>query len=147
MILSFVVHYFTFLSAPASSPRLILGSGGLPVVNGDMITVCWLPSLNKGGLDDLRYNLYVFSTDVQSPTFRRLNPPEGVVQEDGDDTTNVCYAARIAGFGINYGMIVVATNGATASIDGEVITDAELVQGRSVAFFVAGSPASSCSCK
>jgi len=106
--------------------------------------VCWLPSLDKGGLNDLRYNLYIFSTDTEKPTYRRLNPPEGVVQQDGDDTTKICYKAEITGVGANYGVIVVATNGATASVDGEVISDVELVQGRSVAFFVAGSPASSC---
>ena len=135
----------TFL-APPSSPRLILGSGGLPIVSGDITTVCWLPALDKGGLDDLRYNIYIFSTDEKSPTYMRLNPAEGVVQQGGDDNTQVCYDAKITGVGLNYGIIVVSTNGATVSTDGVAI-NVEDVQGRSVAFFVAGSPATSCPCK
>ena len=116
-------------------------------MDGNITMVCWLPALDKGGLDNLRYNIYIFSTDKDNPTYMRLNPAEGVVQQGGDDNSQVCYDAKITGVGPNYGIIVVSTNGATASIDGDTIGNVEDVQGRSVAFFVAGSPATSCPCK
>ncbi len=137
----YVLYYY--FAAPPSSPRLILGREGVPIVSGCVATVCWLPALDKGGLNDLRYNIYIFSTESNSPRYTRLNPPEGVVQQNGGDSTKVCYDATSSGFGDNYGIIVVSTNGATASIDGAVISNVEEIQGRSVAFFVAGK---SCFC-
>lgn len=152
MVHTCVVHMwllnnFCYSIGPPSSPRLILGSAGSPRRNGDTITICWLPALDPGGLSDLRYNIYVYDTSVDDPTFERANPSEGIVQGAGDDQTQICYDVEVSDTGSSYGIIVVSSNGATSVTDTQVLMNVEDVQDRSVTFFVTPSALASCNRK
>ena len=117
-----------------SSPRLLLSEGGIPQVSQSSITVCWLPALDAGGLDDLRYNLYLFDTDSSNPEYNKVNS-DGVVQESGgNNQTRICYELQDIDTQTSYGIIVVSANGATG--DPERLTDVDTVQGHSVVFFL-----------
>ena len=92
--------------------------------------MCWLPSLDTGGLDDLRYNLYLFDTTDVAPEFNKVND-EGVVQEEGDSM--ICYELQDINTNTSYGIIVVAANGATG--DPQVL-QADQVPSHSAVFFL-----------
>ena len=117
VILSFVLHHFTSLSTSFSSSDSWQWWSTYGEWGHDHCLLAAISEQGRPGRPAIQ--------PLRLQHCRRLNPPEGVVQEDGDDMTKVCYKARIAGFKANYGMIVVATNGATANIDGEIITDAD----------------------
>ena len=103
-------------------------------MNQDSITVCWLPALDSVGLDDLRYNIYLYDSTLEEPTYQKAND-EGIVQEDGDSDTNICYDVSVENTDTSYGVLVVSANGATG--DQEELTDVQEVQDRFVVFFVA----------
>lgn len=106
----------------------------MPSVDGRSIRVCWLPALDSGGLDDLRYNVYLYVTDEEVPVFNRFNS-EGIVQEEGgNNQTALCHSLEDIATDTSYGIIVVSANGATG--DPETLTNVDDVQGRSVVFFL-----------
>lgn len=126
--------YEFLFAAPPSSPRLLLTGNGVPQVRQSSITVCWLPALDTGGLDDLRYNIYLYDTTDPDSEFNKLND-EGVVQEEGgDNQTSICYELEDIDTQTSYGIIVVAANGVTG--DPLLLSDLDQVQGRSVVFFL-----------
>lgn len=127
------VRAILWFLAPPSSPRLLLTSEGVPQVSQTSITVCWLPSLDMGGLDDLHYNIYLYDTDSPAPEFNRVNSNE-VLQEGGGNQTSICYELQDIDTQTSYGIIVVAANGATG--DPAMLRDLDQVQGHSVVFFL-----------
>ncbi len=71
-----IIFIFT---EPPPSPRLFLEQGGAPRVSQGSIRVCWLPALDSSGLNDLRYNVYIYNTDQDDPIYNRVNS-DGVVR-------------------------------------------------------------------
>ena len=123
--------------APPSSPRLILGGGGAPRVsdNRTSISVCWLPSLDSGGIPEtLHYNIYLYDTAVNVSLFEKVNS-EPIIDATMDNMTRICYEVPINDPETSYGVVVVASNGAT--VDPDNFTDVAGVQDRFVVFFVA----------
>lgn len=139
-----------YLIVPPSSPRLIPGRGGAPQVGvgSRSITVCWLPAINSGGLNNVHYNIYLYDTNQDNPIFNKVNP-EGIMHERSASTNNdrICYEATGVDPQTSYGVVVVSANGATGNP--QTLTNLEAVQNRSVVFFVAlGSDlAPRCECK
>ena len=105
--------------------------------------MCWLPSLDTGGLDDLRYNLYLFDATEEAPEFNKVND-EGVVQEEGDNQTVICYELQDINTDASYGIIVVAANGATG--DPQVL-QTDQVPSHSAVFFLSRVEGQDCSGK
>lgn len=120
--------------APPSSPRLLLTRNGVPQVSQSSITVCWLPALDMGGLNDLHYNIYLYDTADSDPVFNRVNKELVVQEEGGDNQTSICYELRDINTQTSYGVIVVSANGATG--DPMVLRGVDEVQDHSVVFFL-----------
>ena len=119
---------------PPSSPRLSLTGEGVPSINGDSIRVCWLPALDSGGLDDLRYNVYLYVTNEEPPVFNRVNSESIVLAEGGSNQTTLCHNLEDIATDTSYGIIVVSANSATG--DPQMLANVDDVQGRSVVFFL-----------
>ena len=93
----------------------------------------WLPSLDCGGIPEtLHYNIYLYDTAVDEALFEKVNS-EPITQVD--NVTRVCYEVPIGDPETSYGVVVVASNGAT--VDPDSFTDVAGVQDRFVVFFVA----------
>lgn len=106
--------------------------------------MCWLPALDSGGLDDLRYNVYLYDTSLEEPFFERVNE-EMEIRSVINDTSILCHDAPIINDETSYGVVVVSANGATG--DPENFTDVSEVQDRFVVFFVALGGDQQCSGK
>ena len=123
-----IKHVIFLFPAPPSSPRLILSGGGAPRVSEDRtsISVYWLPSLDCGGIPEtLHYNIYLYDTAVDEALFEKVNS-EPITQVD--NVTRVCYEVPIGDPETSYGVVVVASNGAT--VDPDSFTDVAGVQDR-----------------
>ena len=57
---AFIYVYF-------SSALLLLVHEGVPTVRQSSISLCWLPALDTGGLNDFHYNIYLFNTSENNP--------------------------------------------------------------------------------
>ena len=91
--------------------------------------MCWLPALEKGGLNDLSYSIYLYDTSLMEPVFKRV----GTVTGNFTNQEKIPFDVDISDAASSFSVMVVSVNGATG--DPESFTDVQEVQDRSVVFF------------
>lgn len=121
-----------------SSPRLAINSP--PIINGADITICWLPSNDRGGSDDFHYNIY--RLEVGSGQFLKINteniPPSVENQVVDNQNEPICYTLTGLEEQTSFTIVVVASNG--AANDSDSFTDVSEVENCFIAFYVATGP-------
>ena len=129
-------------AGPPSSPRLAINSP--PIINGADITVCWLPSNDRGGRDDFHYNIYRLA--AESGQFLIINTEDILPNDENQVIENqnepVCYTLTGLEEQSSFTIVVVASNG--AANDADSFTDVSEVENRFIAFYVATGSSTVC---
>jgi len=115
---------FSSFVGPPSSPRIAITNP--PSVDGNVVQVCWLQSLDSGGSPDLHYNIYTLEAgDTEYTRVSTVQPAQ---------TELICDRVELNAFS-SYSVVVTAASGATN--DPSSFSDVSVVQDRFIVFYVA----------
>ena len=111
-------------AGPPSSPRIAITDP--PSVDGNVLHVCWLQSLDSGGSPDLHYNIYTLEAgDTEYTRVSTVQPAQ---------TELICDRVELNEFS-SFSVVVTAASGATN--DPSNFSDVSVVQDRFIVFYVA----------